>query len=89
MRLILPTLFALCGFAVSLSALDSPLPVNGWDLEATVPVEATVQSDPPAITLEVHKKERSYQVFRKGPHDLVWSDQIGTIPAGSGPRRVS
>jgi len=77
-------LLALFAPLAALLAVDSPLPVSGWDLEATVPVEATVQSDPPAITLEVHKKERSYQVFRKGPHDLVWSDQIGTIPAGSG-----
>ena len=49
-----------------------------------MPVEATVQADPPAITLEVHKKERSYQVFRKGPHDLEWSAQVGTIPIGDG-----
>ncbi len=70
--------------AARVAALTSPLPPDKWQLNVTVPVEATVQTNPPAITLRVHKVERSYQVYRKGPYDLSWTGPIGTIPGGTG-----
>jgi PKD repeat protein len=74
------TLFLLLGISVSLSA-------QSWAVKRSVMLSATVQEDPPSITLhwpDDDPNATGYQLYRRTPFSTdPWGPALATLPAGT------
>ena len=82
--------------AASVPALSLPAAVGTWNggwppiagsynasSDNTVPLSASVQESPPAITLTIHRSNQSYEVYRKLRDAASWGSPIATLPSGT------